>query len=67
MRFTDLLTNQDPQQYTADGKNYTFIPGKNGSLTALAPPKPSLQQQIQQQNPVKSKVIMPTDVGSSRG
>ncbi len=73
MRFTDMLKNamgiedNTPETYDADGKTYTRVPGKDGSLTAPAPQQPSLSDQMQQQNQTKAKVIMPTDTGSSRG
>lgn len=78
MSFTKLLKNavgiedNTPQKINSDGKQYTFIPGENGSLTAPAPTRPSLSDQLKQQNQMKSKVIMPPkeadiEVGSSRG
>lgn len=78
MSFTKILKNavgiedNTPQRIDADGKQYTFVPGQNGSLTAPAPAKQSFSDMLKQQNTVKSKVIMPpkeaeTEVGSSRG
>lgn len=57
------------QRYTADGKNYTFIPGENGSLTA--PDNRPAPDPIGP-TPRVAKTVMPpagtpTDVGSSRG
>lgn len=59
--------NTDPKQINADGKNYTFVPGQNGSLTA--PLKQAPKPLVQPSNPV-AKVIGPTklaQVGSVRG
>lgn len=70
MGYMDLLKGiagePEPKQINQDGKQYTFTPGKNGSLTA--PAKPPSQPLIYQPEVRAKKVpANPVQVGSSRG
>ncbi len=74
MGYMDILKNamgmqpsNEPKQIDADGKHYTFIPGKNGSLTA---PLNKTQKPIYEPHEPVAKVVGPNkvaQVGSSRG
>lgn len=44
-----------------DNLRYVFEPGRNGSLTAPIPKKPSLEETLSQDRPHDAKVIMPED------
>jgi len=72
MSYTKMMKSpdEDVQTIEQDNKKYSFNP-KAGTLTAPAPIKPTMEQELNRQNPVKAKTIMPktseVEVGSVRG